>query len=192
MLETQETKHAYSLSQLNKRWQRTHKLTAAARRVLVNEIITLFEFKPGVVVVEEPLPLSRQPAAELVDSNTVLQPAAMPFAEYSKEELNAAIGHVIHILGLIVHYLGIKLPFVFFHKGVYPYIRSASIRSRQQSKMPLFLDNKNLKRFTIGMAMLNYDIAYLCHTQGIDIPLHQVPNTLQGLMACCQSSGLGV
>ncbi|KAL0091263.1 UV radiation resistance protein/autophagy-related protein 14 [Phycomyces blakesleeanus] len=182
MFEAQEAKHVHNIAQLTKRWQRTHRLTAAARRVLVNEITTLFEFKPGVVVVAEPLqPLSRQPVAELVDSST-----------YSKEELNAAIGHVIHILGLIVHYLGVKLPFVFFHKGISPYIRSASIRSRQQSRMPLFLDNKNLKRFTIGMAMLNYDIGYLCHTQGVDIPLHQIPNTLQGLMACCQSSGLGV
>ncbi|KAG2223582.1 hypothetical protein INT45_001664 [Circinella minor] len=58
--------------------------------------------------------------------------------------------------------------------------------------MPLFLDDKNLRRFTIGMAMLNYDIAYLCHTQGIEIPLSQVTNALQALMACCRSPRLGL
>ncbi|KAI8877928.1 hypothetical protein K501DRAFT_277979 [Backusella circina FSU 941] len=60
--------------------------------------------------------------------------------------------------------------------------------------MPLFLDeeDKNFKRFTIGMAMLNYNIAYLCHTQGVEIPLSQVTNTLQSLMACCRAHELGI
>jgi hypothetical protein len=43
--------------------------------------------------------------------------------EYPKEELNAPIGLVIHMLGLVVRYLGIKLPFMIFHKGVRPYVR---------------------------------------------------------------------
>jgi hypothetical protein len=60
--------------------------------------------------------------------------------------------------------------------------------------MPLFLDeeDKNFKRFTIGMAMLNYNIAYLCHTQGVPIPLSLVTNTLQNLMSCCRARELGV
>ncbi|KAG0170730.1 hypothetical protein DFQ28_001653 [Apophysomyces sp. BC1034] len=201
----QSTEWPKELANLTKRWQRIHKFTAAARCVLVNEIVTLFEFKPGVVVAEQ------EPAAPDFETST------MPFAKreqhrlredlyicgvtlparpidvssYSKEELNTAIGLVIHMLNLIVRYLGIKLPFMVFRKGIYPYVRS-SLQPRNYSKMPLYLDDKNLKRFTIGIAMLNYDIAYLCHTQGVEIPISKVSNTLQGLMACCRSHQLGV
>lgn len=61
------------------------------------------------------------------------------------------------------------------------------------SKMPLFLeDDKNFRRFLIGVSMLNYNIVYLCFTQGIHIPLSQVANTLQNLMAGCNAPGLGL
>lgn len=42
--------------------------------------------------------------------------------EYSKEELNAAIAYLVHMLGLIVRYLGVKLPFAIAHKGTEPHI----------------------------------------------------------------------
>ncbi|GES74180.1 hypothetical protein RCL_jg4569.t1 [Rhizophagus clarus] len=41
------------------------------------------------------------------------------------------------------------------------------------------------------MAMLNYNIAYLCHTQGIEIPYHKVPHTLHNLSLCCSAPNLG-
>ncbi|KAI9487929.1 UV radiation resistance protein/autophagy-related protein 14 [Zychaea mexicana] len=165
---------ANDIEHTTKRWHRLHKSIVKARSVLVRETITLFEFKPGVVE----------------DSSS---PAIMATAtKYSKEELNAAIGHLTHMLGLITRYLGVKLPFPVFHKTMYPYVRSATAKLRHSSKMPLFLDDKNLRRFTIGMAMLNYDIAYLCHSQGVEIQLSQVANSLQALMACCRSQRLGL
>ena len=39
--------------------------------------------------------------------------------------------------------------------------------------------------------MLNYNVAYLCHTQGIEIPYHKVPHTLHNLFLCCYASNLG-
>jgi hypothetical protein len=53
-------------------------------------------------------------------------------------------------------------------------------------------DDKNFEKFIHGMAMLNYNLAYLCHTQGVKIPVSQVANTLQSLMACCSAPGLGM
>lgn len=53
-------------------------------------------------------------------------------------------------------------------------------------------DDKNFKKFIHGMAMLNYSIAYICHTQGVKIPVNQTANTLQGLMAICRAPGLGM
>ncbi|KAI8078023.1 UV radiation resistance protein and autophagy-related subunit 14-domain-containing protein [Gilbertella persicaria] len=148
-------------------------MTVGTRRILVKEVTSLFELKPGVV-----------------EESQALQ-------KYPKEELNAPIGLVIHMLGLVVRYLGIKLPFMIFQKGIQHYIRMIPPNTQIWSstrKFPLFLeeDDKNFKRFVVGMAMLNYNLAYLCHTQGVKIPVSQVVNTLQSLMACCRAPGLGM
>lgn len=45
--------------------------------------------------------------------------------------------------------------------------------------------------FTVGLAHLNYNIAYLCHSQGVHITLAKAPNTLENLLACCNSPNLG-
>ncbi|ORY90402.1 UV radiation resistance protein/autophagy-related protein 14 [Syncephalastrum racemosum] len=114
-------------------------------------------------------------------------------AEYPLEELNATIGHVIHMLTLIVRYLGIKLPYTLLYRGVYPYARDANADARLKStRHPIFLDSQNFKRFTLGMGMLNYDIAYLCYTQGVSISMAHVTYTLRNLMAACQAPQLGV
>ncbi|ORX55124.1 hypothetical protein DM01DRAFT_1031632 [Hesseltinella vesiculosa] len=114
---------------------------------------------------------------------------------YPKEELNSTIGYICQMMELIIQYLGIKLPFTLFRKDTHQYIRSPphSKFYPNQSKMPLFMDDDhNFRRFLTAIAMLNYDVAYLCHTQGIDIPLSQVANTLQNLMTCCQAPNLGI
>ncbi|KAI9252446.1 UV radiation resistance protein/autophagy-related protein 14 [Sporodiniella umbellata] len=156
-------------------------MTTGTRRVLVQEVVSLFELKQGVV---------EERSAFLEQEDT------MPFT-CPKEEINAPISLVVHMLRLIVHYLGIKLPFKIFQKNINPYIQLETPNPKlwkNNNKMPLFLDkeDKNFKRFTIGVAMLNYNISYLCYTQGVEIPLSEVANTLQSLMACCHSSKLGV
>jgi hypothetical protein len=37
------------------------------------------------------------------------------------DEINTAVGHVIHMLGLVAHYLGVKLPFTLVNKGLNSY-----------------------------------------------------------------------
>lgn len=61
-------------------------------------------------------------------------------------------------------------------------------------KFPLFLedDDKNFKKFIHGMSMLNYNIVYICHTQGVKIPSSEIANTLQCLMAICRAPKLGM
>ncbi|KAI8382471.1 UV radiation resistance protein and autophagy-related subunit 14-domain-containing protein [Blakeslea trispora] len=194
-----------------KSWQKIHKMTVGTRRILVNEVSSLFELKPGVVEEVEhqaptmtssiELPPFSQPTAvpiegkdDLYICGVTLSTRLIDVSKYRKEELNAPIGLVVHMLNLIIRYLGIKLPFMIFQKGVQYYIRMIPLNPQKWSsakKFPLFLD-KNFKRFVVGMAMLNYNLAYLCHTQGVEIPLSQIANTLQSLMACCRSPHLGI
>ncbi|KAI8987459.1 UV radiation resistance protein/autophagy-related protein 14 [Mycotypha africana] len=176
-------------------------MTVGTRRILVKEVTSLFELKPGVIeeadLVASGMTLPQQ-QQHPVSKGTVENEIEAPPFKYPKEELNAPVGLVIHMLGLIVRYLGIKLPFLIFHKETRPYIRMIPPNTPQlwdnYNKMPLFLeeDDKNFKRFVIGMAMLNYNLAYLCYTQNVKIPLSQVANTLQSLMACCRAPNLGL
>jgi len=118
-------------------------------------------------------------------------PKKADFTRYPFEDINTAVGHVIHLLGLIAHYLGVKLPFTLVNKGSNSYAEGSLNEIAGSKRPPLFLTAENLESFTVGMAMLNYNIAYLCHTQGIEIPYHKVPHTLHNLFLCCNASNLG-
>lgn len=175
--ETEMTDYAKEIQQTKRKWYRVHKMTVSARRVLVHEIVSLFEFKPGVVEDRSAETERGQHNAPSISPTTMA--TALPFApikdksqhsedlyicgvtlpartidvsskvlfssynlhggtnhiliEYSKEELNASIGLLIHILGLIVRYLGIKLPNPIFYKSVHPYVRYNSEKQRHST-----------------------------------------------------------
>ncbi|KAG0266382.1 hypothetical protein DFQ27_009823 [Actinomortierella ambigua] len=111
------------------------------------------------------------------------------FENYDRDEINTSIGNVIHMSTLIACYLGVKLPFLTYLRSfVYHIHPSLSASSR---RTPLNLSETNLESFAMGLAMLNYNIAYLCYSQGVTISLKKAPNTLENLLACCQSPDLG-
>ncbi|RUS23878.1 UV radiation resistance protein and autophagy-related subunit 14-domain-containing protein [Jimgerdemannia flammicorona] len=197
------------------RWRRVHQIYVHSKRVLVGELVSLFDLR-HVEPAVSPVPQGghRRRKGVLVQpgggsgGSAAKSDGAVEEDEYEicgvrmrragkggiskndREELNAAIGHVVHLLSLLTQYLGVKLPYAIVNRGVYSFAREVLYKKRTD-KQPLFLDEQNGKAFTIGLAMLNYDIAYLCQTQGVDVPLNCVANTLQNLLACCQSLNLG-
>ncbi|KAI8088897.1 UV radiation resistance protein/autophagy-related protein 14 [Halteromyces radiatus] len=172
-------------------------MTARIRQILVKEVVSLFDLKPGVVEDADDDMTTGLDDIRLTSNNSNIDPQQQKKQEYGypKEELNSAVGYTAQMLDLIVRYLGIKLPFELYRKGIHIYIHSIPHSSLypNQSKKPLFLeDDKNFRKFLTGVSMLNYDIAYLCYTQGAHIPLSQVANTLQNLMICCNAPSLGL
>ncbi|KAF9084078.1 hypothetical protein BGX29_011800 [Mortierella sp. GBA35] len=111
------------------------------------------------------------------------------FENYDRDEINTTIENVIHMTRLVACYLGIKLPFETFLKKSQYYIHAAMTVGAKRA--PLYLTEGNLMPFTVGLAHLNYNIAYLCHSQGVHITLAKAPNTLENLLACCNSPNLG-
>lgn len=66
---------------------------------------------------------------------------------------------------------------------------SSSDRAGPSSSSPSMLSKKpTVDNFTTGLCMLNYNIAYLAHTQGLDIPLSLTGETLRNLWAVCHIS----
>jgi len=90
---------------------------------------------------------------------------------------------------LVACYLGIKLPYDTFTRQSQNYIQAAFTAGSKRT--PLFLSEKNLYQFAAGLGYLNYNIAYLCHSQGVHITLANATNTLENLLACCKAPNLG-
>ncbi|KAG0208447.1 hypothetical protein BGX28_000585 [Mortierella sp. GBA30] len=111
------------------------------------------------------------------------------FENYDRDEINTTIESVIHMMTLVACYLGIKLPFDTVLRHSRYYIQAAFTAGSKRA--PLFLSEDNILLFASGLAHLNYNIAYLCHSQGVHITLANAANTLENLLACCQAPNLG-
>jgi hypothetical protein len=88
---------------------------------------------------------------------------------------------------LLARYLGVVFPFT-LQFGPIP---TARWNTNEDGTIALSLSESSVDLFVIGLSILNYNIAYLCHTQRISIPLDQTHETLEMLAKCCSSSELG-
>ncbi|KAF9921487.1 hypothetical protein FBU30_008462 [Linnemannia zychae] len=222
---------ANSVNRITDHWASVHQKLGHSRRVLVAEVVTLFDLKnvPERRRVSTSTSITTTPdmnqsmhsnASTLtgVASSTAARQSAkkstklrvrdyleedswneflivgraLPtgyFENHDRDEINTTIENVIHMTRLVACYLGVKLPFETFLKKSQYYIHAAMTAGAKRA--PLYLTEDNLIAFTVGLAHLNYNIAYLCHSQGVHIPLAKAPNTLENLLACCNSPNLG-
>jgi len=61
------------------------------------------------------------------------------------------------------------------------------------SRLPLFVEehSTNMRDFTLALQLLNYNVAYLCYTQGVDVNPGQLPQTFLNMFRCLNSPHLG-
>ncbi|KAI8373151.1 UV radiation resistance protein and autophagy-related subunit 14-domain-containing protein [Radiomyces spectabilis] len=177
------------LHRLTTQWYRIHKSTVATRRVLVNEVVSLFDVKQGRIEDDE----GEQTAMYHSICNLKLPSRPVDLTRCAKEPINAAVELIVHALLLFVRYLGIKLPFRLFYQQAHLYVRPSTIWKYAKEKMPLFLDDdRDYRKFILGVAMLNYNLAYLCHLQGVVVSMEQLADTLSLLSLCCRAPRLGI
>ncbi|ORX88965.1 hypothetical protein K493DRAFT_235114, partial [Basidiobolus meristosporus CBS 931.73] len=113
-----------------------------------------------------------------------------------RDQLNAGVGHIVHMAGLMAYYLNVKLPLQVLFNDSLPYIRVALENSSERydhdhGTMPLYYTDDNNDLFTAGMAMLSYNVLCLCYSQGLEIPPNQIHHILRNLLMCCKSNNLG-
>ncbi|KAH6563718.1 hypothetical protein BASA60_004699 [Batrachochytrium salamandrivorans] len=108
-----------------------------------------------------------------------------------REKLNAVVGYALHLTLLLSDYLDIPLPFHLCSAGNNSNIRYTAENELDDGIRPLYSNESNTEAFVTGLALLNYDIAYMCYTQGIDIPFKRTVYLLENLAACCQALELG-
>ncbi|KAG0046128.1 hypothetical protein BGZ83_008668 [Gryganskiella cystojenkinii] len=222
-----------SISKTEERWASGHEKLGHSRRVLVAELVTLFDLKcvperrrhsptfdldqsilststalSGTTAVSGTSTTNNNKSSSGRSRSTKLRVRdyleedswneylivgrPLPtgyFENYDRDEINTTIENVIHMMTLVACYLGIKLPYDTHTRQSQYYIQAAFTAGSKRA--PLFLNEKNIDQFAAGLGYLNYNIAYLCHSQGVHITLANASNTLENLLACCQAPNLG-
>ncbi|KAJ3172331.1 hypothetical protein HDU87_007926 [Geranomyces variabilis] len=192
--------------------KQTEDVLAQSRRLLVRELLSIFKlrkvqrrFPKGAVTTVTAA--ATPPASPVRGLHAEMKMAPGGIVEYRivnvplpvfsygmnvpRERFNAAIGHTVHLCVLLFHYLHISMPYLLASCGDRSYARARHEDDSEASRRPLYLTDSNADAFIVGLAMLNYNVAFLCHSQGVLIPIYDVPNTLENLVACCQAPDLG-
>lgn len=104
-------------------------------------------------------------------------------AQHQIKKVNAFIGYVTQLTILISRYLNIILPFRL------SFAARPSVKMEPSGFRSLVLDDGNSEYFVISLALLNYDIGYLCASQGVFI--NDIQDTLKNLALLCEAEDLG-
>ncbi|KAJ2669582.1 hypothetical protein IWW42_004534 [Coemansia sp. RSA 1085] len=101
------------------------------------------------------------------------------WTKYPADYINACVGHCIHVFSVLSHYFHLNLPFHIFKRGSCLLIRP-NWRQVEEGEATLSIED-NQPRFIVGLAMLFYDIAFMCHRQGVRVPVEQVTDAVENM-----------
>ncbi|KAL2916265.1 hypothetical protein HK105_204021 [Polyrhizophydium stewartii] len=167
------------------------------RRQLVKDLLSIFRLRR---VLRRRAPGSGAMSGESLVDQVEFRVLHVGFSIYGnlpqlssqqREKLNAVVGYAVQLTLLLAHYLGIKLPYEICWAGSRSFVRQAFTTNLDHGTRPLHSTESNSEGFVAGLALLNYDIVYLCYTQGVIIPLERSVYLLENLAACCQAPELG-
>ena len=104
----------------------------------------------------------------------------------NQKKLNQSVNSIIKFLVLIAQYLNQPLP-----NPIYAQARMIRFDYSETGLKPLELNERNAEDFLLGLAALNFNIACLCYSQGVQIQVEDTCDTLELLAKLCSSPLLG-
>ncbi|KAJ2656380.1 hypothetical protein IWW48_005057 [Coemansia sp. RSA 1200] len=114
-------------------------------------------------------------------------PGSEDWAKYPSDYINACVGHCIHIFSVLSHYFHIDLPFYISKRGSGLYIRP-NWREVDVAEAELSIRDNNHASFIVGLSMLFFDVAYLCHRQGVRVHTEQITDVIENLRQAVQAA----
>ncbi|KAJ1966597.1 hypothetical protein IWQ62_002366 [Dispira parvispora] len=90
----------------------------------------------------------------------------------------------IHALQVLSKYLDVRLPFQMDKQAGLPVVCAGWTPINHQW-VPLFLTDDNVEQFIIGLAMLCYDVGYICQLQQVPFPLDRATQAARNLRTAC-------
>ncbi|KAJ1814824.1 hypothetical protein LPJ75_002609, partial [Coemansia sp. RSA 2598] len=107
-------------------------------------------------------------------------PGADGWAKYPREYIDACVGHCVHVFSVLAYYCHVSLPFRVVKRGAQLLIRP-HWRAADAGEAPLSAADSELPAFIVGLSMLFYNISYLCHCRGVDLPSDRATLAVENL-----------
>jgi hypothetical protein len=184
MRERLKSQHQNGLSERFERYVQVNQGLRHARKRLISDLVSIFSLRR----------LKKDADLEDFRIVNVTFPVGGDFWNYSPDECNTGVSYIIQMTKQSAEYLGVRLPFEMEFEGLKSYARASYPDTLDTGQMPLQLvptsNQGNGDLFLIGFSMLNYNVAYLCFTQGIRIHSNDVSNTLKNLYLALSSPHL--
>ncbi|KAJ2827617.1 hypothetical protein IWW50_001803 [Coemansia erecta] len=115
-------------------------------------------------------------------------PGTDDWNKYPADYVNACVSHCVHVFSVLAHYLHLHLPFSILKRGSRLFIRP-NWRLADAREAALSIDDSNRASFVAGLGMLFYDIAYMCHRQGVRVPVEQVADVVENMRLAVLAQG---
>ncbi|KAJ2081482.1 hypothetical protein H4R24_002307 [Coemansia sp. RSA 988] len=170
-LEATETSHKNTLQ-----CQRAHAMLRQDRGILAEALC-------GVVGLQLRLPANDDVFSSMDGQSRLFGlpwPGSEDWAKYPNEYINACVSHCIHVFSVLTHYFHLRLPFHILKRGSSLFIRP-NWRLVDVDEAALSIDDSNRASFIVGLSMLLYDVAFMCHRQGVRIPIEQITDVVENL-----------
>ncbi|KAJ1725111.1 hypothetical protein LPJ53_000674 [Coemansia erecta] len=107
------------------------------------------------------------------------------WGKYPREYIDACVGHCAHVLSVLAHYYHVGLPFRIVRRGARLVIRQ---QWEAQGEAPLSAGEER-PRFVVGLAMLFYDVLFLCWSRGVRVGADQATEAVANLRRAAMGTG---
>ncbi|KAJ1726537.1 hypothetical protein LPJ61_005122, partial [Coemansia biformis] len=102
------------------------------------------------------------------------------WAKYPNDYINACVSHCTQVFSVLAHYFHLRLPFAISKRGSSLFIRP-NWREVDAGEATLSIGDANRASFVVGLSMLLYDVAFMCHRQGVRVPVEQIADVVDNL-----------
>ncbi|KAJ2709636.1 hypothetical protein H4R19_004155 [Coemansia spiralis] len=122
-------------------------------------------------------------------------PGTDDWAKYPNDYINACVSHCTQVFSVLAHYFHLRLPFAIVKRRSSLFIRpslreaggseadgsEAGASDAGASEAALSVGDANRASFVVGLGMLLYDVAYMCHRQGVRVPVEHITDVIDNL-----------
>jgi hypothetical protein len=166
--------------------QEIHLSLSRYRRILIKDLVSIFKLRK---VVRKAKTGSTVEYRILSVGCPLLSSLSQAMPSLAVKKINSFAIYVVQMTCLIASYLGLTLPYSFLYNQGIPSVCLEP--ALEEGNRPLALTPTNGESFLVGMAVLNYNLAFLCFSQGVEISLEKTTATLDLLAGLCESPQLG-
>ncbi|KAJ2767793.1 Peroxisome chaperone and import receptor, partial [Coemansia nantahalensis] len=112
-------------------------------------------------------------------------PSTDDWAKYPSDYINACVSHCVQVFSVLAHYLHLRLPFEIVKRRsslfIRPSLREADGGEAGPGEAALSVGDANRASFVVGLGMLFYDVAYMCHRQGVRVATEHITEVIGNL-----------